>query len=241
MKAYIHCNSKNDYQSINGHVAAIGFESLGYEVIKFQDVKTLPLDEPEDIIVGGVGIVRSHLSSLGFEVPPEMEYPNELRDLINRKIWKTDLQFLIRENVTDVFIKPLKTKFFSGRVISSFNDYLDLNFEEEIEVWCSEPITFITEWRCFIRYGEILDIRYYKGNWDSQLDLNIIEKSIKKYQTQPASFALDIAIAENGQYYLVEVNDGHSLGTYGMGSISYAKFLSARWAQLTQTKDYLNF
>ncbi|MFD0589275.1 ATP-grasp domain-containing protein [Paenibacillus sp. GCM10027627] len=25
----------------------------------------------------------------------------------------------------------------------------------------------MTEWRCFIRYGEILDVRQYKGAWDS--------------------------------------------------------------------------
>ncbi|WP_312869990.1 ATP-grasp domain-containing protein [Fontibacillus panacisegetis] len=27
----------------------------------------------------------------------------------------------------------------------------------------SEIVDFKTEWRCFIRYGQILDIRYYKG------------------------------------------------------------------------------
>jgi hypothetical protein len=39
----------------------------------------------------------------------------------------------------------------------------------------------------------------------------------------------------------VEVNDGHSLGSYGISSHNYAKFLSARWAELTDTTDYLNF
>lgn len=30
-------------------------------------------------------------------------------------------------------------------------------------VWCSEIVHFKTEWRCFIRYGAILDIRQYQG------------------------------------------------------------------------------
>jgi hypothetical protein len=52
---------------------------------------------------------------------------------------------------------------------------------------------------------------------------------------------MDIGIDSHGNCHLVEVNDGHSLGTYGIGPITYAKFLSARWSELTQTEDYLNF
>ncbi len=51
------------------------------------------------------------------------------------------------------------------------------------------------------------------------------------------SFGID----ENNTMRLVEVNDGHSLGTYGIGAVKYAKFLSARWAELTDTRDYANF
>jgi hypothetical protein len=40
---------------------------------------------------------------------------------------------------------------------------------------------------------------------------------------------------------LVEINDGHSLGTYGISPTNYAKFLSARWSELTKTKDYAHF
>jgi len=66
-------------------------------------------------------------------------------------------------------------------------------------------------------------------------------KAISVYKSQPCSYSMDIGLASNGKYYLVEVNDGHSLGTYGIGPITYAKFLSARWSELTETKDLLNF
>lgn len=55
------------------------------------------------------------------------------------------------------------------------------------------------------------------------------------------SFCLDFGVDKNGKHYLIEVNDGHSHGSYGMGAISYAKLLSARWSEMTQTVDYLNF
>ena len=38
-----------------------------------------------------------------------------------------------------------------------------------------------------------------------------------------------------------EVNDGYALGCYGLLYINYAKLLSARWAQLTQTEDECAF
>lgn len=102
-------------------------------------------------------------------------------------------------------------------------------------------IDFKTEWRCFIRYKEILDIRRYKGDWDTKINLKTVQSAIDSFISQPNSFALDFGINENGETILVEVNDGHSLAAYGISSSHYAKFLSARWSELTQTADYLNF
>ena len=73
------------------------------------------------------------------------------------------------------------------------------------------------------------------------MNLKIVRNAIEEYKSQPASFCLDFGIDGDGKHYLIEVNDGHSLGTYGMGAISYAKFLSARWSEMTQTKDMLDF
>ena len=99
----------------------------------------------------------------------------------------------------------------------------------------------MTEWRCFVRYGELLDVRRYTGRWDSQIDTSVIEAAIEAYTNQPAAYGLDFGVDAQGEHYLVEVNDGHSLGTYGTWPISYAKFISARWAELTKTEDLLNF
>jgi len=170
MKAYIQANKNGEYFHISAFVAAMGFDTLGFEIIK-----------------------------------------------------------------------PLKTKLFTGKVIFEFKDFIGLNYAEDVEIWCSEPINVVTEWRCFVRYGKLFDVRYYKGMWDSKLDLNIVRDAISKFKSQPAAYCLDFGVDAAGKYYLIEVNEGHSLGTYGMGAVSYAKFLSARWSELTGTKDYLNF
>jgi hypothetical protein len=112
---------------------------------------------------------------------------------------------------------------------------------EDTEIWCSEPVNFVTEWRCFVRYGEIIDVRKYKGNWRINFDYKIIEQALKKYQSSPKAYAMDFGVTEKGETLLVEVNNGYSLGCYGLFYLDYAKFLSAKWAEMTQTEDYCDF
>lgn len=52
---------------------------------------------------------------------------------------------------------------------------------------------------------------------------------------------MDFGVTDKGETVLIEVNDGFSIGLYGLFHIDYAKLLSARWAELTGTEDELNF
>ncbi|MEO0899125.1 MAG: ATP-grasp domain-containing protein [Bacteroidota bacterium] len=241
MKAYIQTNKEGDFYNVNAFIASVGFQSLGFEVIKYAD--SLEVYEPDRaaVFVGGISMVRKRLRTLGIEKPDEIEYPEELTSFLHRRVWKSTLKDVIQSGRKGIFIKPVETKLFAGKVITGFKDFIGLGYDREVSIWCSEVVDLVTEWRCFIRYGRLLDVRYYKGAWDSKLDLSVVENAIKAFTTQPAAFCLDFGVDKEGKYYLVEVNDGHSLGTYGIGAISYAKFLSARWSELTATEDMLNF
>jgi hypothetical protein len=243
MVAYIQIDKDKEFYNVNGFVAYTGFKALGFEVKKFHDVDEIASNDPEIIIVGGISNVRKRLSNLGIEQGgEELEYPSELQAYFNRKIWSSNLKAVMEDdNQRNIFLKPKETKTFNGKVIKEFKDFIGLNVSEEVEVWCAEVVELKTEWRCFVRYAELLDVRYYKGVWDSKLDVDLVKKAITDFKSAPAAYCLDFGVDEKGKYYLVEVNDGHSLGSYGMGAVSYAKFLSARWAELTNTKDYLQF
>jgi len=241
MKAYVQINKDGEYYNVTAYTASVGFKSLGFEVEKYVDANDVLHSEKDVIFVGGVGMVRRRLANLGIQKQDEIEYPTELRKFLQRKVWKSTLKEIIRKDQVGIFVKPVKTKLFTGKVIHGFKDYIGLNYTEEVEVWCSEVVNVVTEWRCFVRYAELLDVRYYKGKWDSRLDIGIVQEAIEAYTSQQASYCLDFGVDKQGKHYLIEVNDGHSLGSYGMGAISYAKFLSARWAELTQTEDYLRF
>ncbi|MEJ5103361.1 ATP-grasp domain-containing protein [Chryseobacterium sp. MYb328] len=244
MKAYIQTNKDGEFYNVNAFTAYEGFKNFGFEVEKFIDSGEISDNNPEHIIVGGILNVRKRLQNLNIiRENKEIDYPAELKAYLKRKIWDSTINETFNSKNWNIFIKPqTETKLFAGKVIKNEMDFVGLiDTENDIRIWCSELIDFKTEWRCFIRYKEILDIRRYKGEWDKKIDLKIVRNAISAFQSQPRSYALDFGVNENGETILVEVNDGHSLGTYGITPYNYAKFLSARWSELTQTEDYLNF
>jgi hypothetical protein len=245
MKAYIQTDKLGNFYNVNAYVANDGFQTLGWETKKYFSVDEIIDNDPESLIVGGIGNVRKRLREFGIIGPlNEIDYPKELENYLGRKVWTSTIEEIFNDDQNwNIFIKPKKeTKKFVGKVIKGYKDFIGLvDRDNPTEIWCSEIVHFKTEWRCFIRYGEILDIRQYKGVWDSKLDLEVIKNAVEDFKSSPASYALDFGIDEDNKMKLVEVNDGHSLGTYGISAINYAKFLSARWAELTKTKDYAYF
>jgi len=245
MKAYIQTDKSGNFYNVNTYVANEGFQTLGWETEKYFSVDEIKDNDPESLIVGGIGNVRKRLEKFGVERPSnEIDYPKELEKYLGRKVWVSTIEEIFRdEQKWNIFIKPKKeTKKFVGKVVKDYKDFIGLvDNNNPTQIWCSEIVNFKTEWRCFIRYGEILDIRQYKGVWDSKIDLSVIKNAIKDFESSPASYALDFGIDQNDTMKLVEINDGHSLGTYGISPINYAKFLSARWSELTKTKDYARF
>ena len=93
----------------------------------------------------------------------------------------------------------------------------------------------------FIRYGRILDVRPYKGDWRIHFDSSVIEQAVNQHFSAPAGYALDFGVSDDGRTLLIETNDGYALGSYGLFYIQYAKLLSARWSEFTGTVDECDF
>jgi hypothetical protein len=52
---------------------------------------------------------------------------------------------------------------------------------------------------------------------------------------------MDWGVTVDGRTLLVEVNEGYSVGAYGLYFSHYARFLATRWAQLTGNADLCAF
>lgn len=144
-------------------------------------------------------------------VPSEFDYPKELKEFLGRKIWSA---------------KDLVGCGTCG---------------EDPDIVCSEIVNFKAEWRCFVRYGKILDIRPYKGDWRLHYNSDIIEKAVAEFTSAPKAYAIDFGLTDSRKTLLIEVNDGYALGSYGLFYLDYAKLLSARWSELTDTADECAF
>ncbi|MCC9041724.1 ATP-grasp domain-containing protein [Myroides sp. M-43] len=244
MRAYIQTDKDGEFYNVNAFIANEGFKHFGYEVIKYYDVDGIIEISPEDVLVGGIGNVRKRLKNVGVDLDlTGIDYPLELKKYLKREIWKSTLEEILENERFGIFVKPdVETKKFAGKVFNSELDFIGLiDADKPTVVLCSEIVDFKTEFRCFIRYKEILDIRRYKGDWGKVIDVEVVRRAIADFDNQPNAYALDFGVTETGDTVLVEVNEGHSLGSYGLSAQHYAKFLSARWAEMTGTVDYLNF
>ncbi len=242
MKVYIQANKQNIPHNINLANAYYGFSEMGFETILFQKPTELSTSNKEDVVVGHIGIIRTRLFELGIKVP-EINYPEELKRFLGRKIWTSRINTINEHpELWPVFVKPFEGKKFTGVVVRSPKDLIGCGGNDDNgEVYCSEVINIIAEWRCFVRYGKILAIKPYYGDWHAHYDPSVIEEAVSSYTSAPAGCALDFGVTDKGKTLLIEVNDGYALGCYGLPSIDYAKLESARWAQLTNTVDECNF
>ncbi len=226
----------------NCFAAYYGFSLMGWEVV-FYDINELPTGlSRSDVVVGYISSVKQAIRNLGITPPVEIDYPEELQDYFGRKLWKSTLHTVYNdETMWPVFVKPVLGKQFNGTFVKSLTDLVGIGSQEDREVWCSEPVNFISEYRCFIKYGRLVDAKRYKGSFKVIPNFDIVEKCIQDFTNQPAAYSLDFGVTDDGRSLLIEVNDGFAIGSYGLDHLNYAKVISARWHDLVGMPDPCQF
>ena len=74
------------------------------------------------------------------------------------------------------FVKPVKDKAFTGKIIQSLADLEGCGQEnEDLAVLVSEPLELKQEWRCFIIYDQLVDVRPYQ--WARAICTTMIRSS----------------------------------------------------------------
>ena len=206
--------------------AMYGFRELGAEIVPYQKIDEIYDNvRREDIVLDYIDQCKSTFLKFGI-VPDVPDYPD--------------------------ILKPIRGKAFVGKIISSISDLVGCgNCYENYEVLVSEPLDICAEWRCFITYDRIVDVRPYgvlldpkRKSYMYHYDAKVLEamlESFNKWEERPAACSMDICVTKDNKTLLVELNDAYSLGCYGLAGIYYAKLISARWSQLTGVKDEYRF
>ena len=137
--------------SVNIANAMYGFRELGAEIIPYHMIDEI-YDKVtrEDIVLDYIVQCNSIFAKFGI-TPTIPDYPDALKPFLGRKIWSDTINSVSRSEEkwsAGYFVKPVRSKAFTGKIISSISDLVGCgNHSEDYEVLVSEPLDICAEWR----------------------------------------------------------------------------------------------
>lgn len=142
-----------------------------------------------------------------------------------------------------VFVKPRKIKSFHGGVISEM-DIQSLNpVSDDTEVLVCAPFTsqILSEWRCYVHYNRIVDIKCYSGDPWVQPDQYEVEHLASSLKDFPSAFCIDVAVLQAKQFsdnetVVVEFQDMWAIGNYGLPNDLYLRLLRERYFEIVHKR-----
>ena len=178
--------------------------------------------------VGSVEFVREAMLHAGISEPANLSYPDSLKEHFGREIHLGTIADLEGE----VFVKPVQTKLFTGFVFRGAVelDSLGESDREQLQklrqqaldcpVWLAEPVNMVAEWRVYVCDRQIIGMaRYDPDGMDGVQppDFAWIRERTQDidHGCNVRSFALDVALLDDGRQVVCEVNDGWAIGLYG--------------------------
>lgn len=218
--------------------AAQGFEFIGHPVTTAtaKELGAL-IPRPEDLVFGGVEVVRPWLAKLGVE-PEPFDYPEPLLPFLGRDYRRSTLREIRKqynEPGEPVFIKPVEHKEFTGHVIRRFGDLIRTQHcEPDTAIYVVEHVEFVSEWRFYVEHRQIIGVDHYKGDPLRFPDPAKVLKAARNWENAPAAYTLDFGKQRGGRTGLVEVNDMISAGAYGLEDPIYARLIKTRWLELVE-------
>jgi len=191
-----------------------------------------------DFIAGDIETMFTAMKKLGIHYEYN-DYPKGLNKYLHRKIWESSIKDIKEELYDKCFINPIfikpkdKLKKFTGFIIKSIDDLSKINNAgNDIKIFCSEPVNFLSEYRCPVINGEIKDFCHYSGDSDIKIDKSLVQKMVKDFINSPKAYCIDVGVINTGETILIEINDAFSIGKYSMSKEVYAELLITRWNEI---------
>lgn len=172
-------------------------------------------------------------------------YPHFLSDYLYRRIWKSNYQEVMANYQSPIFIKPAsKYKKWTGFVYQSQDQDLELGLESSNdlnkientdEIWCSEVVEFINEWRYYLVGGKVLASAWYDGKINNsdvlegltkpspELPTTLVNK-LKRMKYHGVIDMGEIMLKGNLTLALIEAVEPYAIGWYLDDPDSYYKY-----------------
>ena len=187
-----------------------------------------------DFIAGEIETMFTAMKQLGIHYEYN-DYPKCMNKYLHRKIWESSIKDIKDELfdkgfINPVFIKPKdKLKKFTGFVIKSIDDLDNINNAgDNTKIFCSEPVNFVSEYRCPVINGEIRDFFFYYGDNNALIDKGVVQEMVKDFVNSPKAYYIDVGVLSTGETALIEVNDAISIGIYSMQKELYTELIMTK-------------
>lgn len=232
-RAFLEQTDTNEWFEDFVYNSKFTLEQRGFEIVPFIGKVNVPVDKKYDIIFASVQATEDFFNKCGIKIPEYLGYPDSLKKYLHRNIKKI---FVKDIDVYPIFIKPAENiKEFTGELLEeeSSLDFMKkyMEVKDDTLVYASEPIEFISEYRCFIHHNELKGIHYYQGDYKKYIDADIVENMIKDYKDSPIAYTLDVGVTKFGTS-LVEINDMWSIGSYGFDYKQYVNMCIDRMFEI---------
>ena len=203
--------------------------------------------------IGSVEFVRKAMEIAGIQEPEVNPYPNDEGKYLQRKVQKIDLIGHAFFPVYRGFVKPTKLKQFSGFVYSTkeesdeylceqkellYEAYRNFDKSNGYEVWISDVVLFMGEWRYYIQNEKIIGYARYDEHLEElqEPDRSLIKEYISKLEIKHP-YVLDFGILSTGETALVEYNDFWAIGLYE-NAITPNQYLECLVERFNTIRDY---
>lgn len=209
---------------VQAHVTEL---KLIVELVGSKEIIRKSLPDKLAFAAGNIDFVKQTLRKYKKDLPTPNDYPDYLKQYLHRDIIKTTMGKL-DESTLPRFIKPVKVlKLFSGYIAhSTSNLYFDA-FSPKVEIYSAAVVSITDECRVYYKNDT-----FYCSDGSKEL-IPIIKDIMTLLRVRGYTVgSFDMGLI-NGQWGLVEVNEGFSLGAYeNVPPYLYYAIISTRFQQL---------
>ena len=242
MNSTVYIEAINKFPSDDWSCSAfLGFRNNGANIKLFENIEEVALNR-YTILIASIENTHKWMNDMDWKIPESITIPNELKrkDYTGRVISKMTLRESTHIEIFPYFIKSYELKKFIPGIIKSNDDrkwFKDVNDNEIVLV--SEVLDFISEYRVYVLDGKMIGCYYYNGDFKYYPDLDKAEHMINSFTKAPKFYSLDLGITSDLETFVVECNDGYSLGNYGLSPKLYTRGLVSRWRELLEQNPVL--
>lgn len=169
--------------------------------------------------VGSVEFVLDYFNYHGIARPRPINIPEELRLIsgLRPMVMKGNVSFKDAR-----FVKSM------DQIKHPLNGFMDKTPNEEGLWQATDVVDFVSEWRCFVHNGQLVDCRKYLGDFERPPSKSYIKDCIYMYKSAPIAYTLDVGVTETGTC-VIEVHDFFSCGLYGFSSPHIYPQMLSQW------------